>query len=274
LNATIRPDILFPAYAMGFNLIESFYVAMPALSWQTVVVGDVLCAPFGSKPLQTTDLASPIDPETELPALFSQRRLEMLTKSGMKPDAAKLVAKSESREAKKDRAGTRQALEQATKIDPAYVPALLALALNYDSTEEWDLANERYQQVIARNPNHVIALNNLAYSLAIRKGDPAAALPLADRAYRTSISDPLMGDTLAWIYHLLGRDPLAEPIIVIAARQRPDIAEIRLHAALILGATGKTTLAAQHLDAAIRLDPSFDARPDVKELRTRLKPSK
>jgi hypothetical protein len=83
-----------------------------------------------------------------------------------------------------------------------------------------------------------------------------------------------MGDTLAWIYHLLGRDPLAEPIIVIAARQRPDIAEIRLHAALILGATGKTTLAAQHLDAAIRLDPSFDARPDVKELRTRLKPSK
>jgi uncharacterized protein (TIGR03790 family) len=274
LNGTIRPNILFPVYALGFNLIESFYLAMPGLSWQTVVVGDVLCAPFGSKPLQTTDLASPIDPETELPALFSQRRLEMLTKSGTKPEAAKLVAKSEVLDAKKDRVGTRQALEQATKLDGAYIPALLALALNYDSTEEWDLANERYQQIIAKNPNHLIALNNLAYSLAIRKGDPGAALPLADRAYRASISDPLMGDTLAWVYHLLGRDPLAEPIIVIAARQRPDIAEIRLHAALILGATGKMTLAAQHLDAAIRLNPTFDTRPDVKELRTRLKPSK
>ncbi|HWW86075.1 MAG TPA: TIGR03790 family protein, partial [Vicinamibacterales bacterium] len=29
LNATIRPDILFPAYVSGFNLVESFYLAMP-----------------------------------------------------------------------------------------------------------------------------------------------------------------------------------------------------------------------------------------------------
>ena len=46
LDATIRPDILFPAYASGRNLAESFYAAMPYLSWLTVVVGDPLCAPF------------------------------------------------------------------------------------------------------------------------------------------------------------------------------------------------------------------------------------
>ena len=46
LDAAVRPEILFPAYLSGFNLIESFYLAIPYLSWQTVVVGDPLCAPF------------------------------------------------------------------------------------------------------------------------------------------------------------------------------------------------------------------------------------
>ena len=49
LDGTIRPDILFPAYVGGLNLIEAYYAAMPYLSWQTVVVGDPLCAPFRLK---------------------------------------------------------------------------------------------------------------------------------------------------------------------------------------------------------------------------------
>src|SRR5207244_4571779 len=46
LDATIRPDILFPAYASGRNLAEAFYAAMPYLGWQSIIVGDPLCAPF------------------------------------------------------------------------------------------------------------------------------------------------------------------------------------------------------------------------------------
>ena len=43
LGACVRPDYLFPAYYQGRNLAESYYIAMPALSWQGVVVGDPLC---------------------------------------------------------------------------------------------------------------------------------------------------------------------------------------------------------------------------------------
>jgi uncharacterized protein (TIGR03790 family) len=39
-----RPNILLPAYLHGRNLAESFYVAMPVLSWMNIVVGDPLCA--------------------------------------------------------------------------------------------------------------------------------------------------------------------------------------------------------------------------------------
>lgn len=38
-----RPDILLPAYLSGCNLAESFYLSIPALSWQNIVVGDPLC---------------------------------------------------------------------------------------------------------------------------------------------------------------------------------------------------------------------------------------
>jgi len=43
LSGCVRPDYLFPAYYQGRNLAESFYIAMPSLSWQGVVLGDPLC---------------------------------------------------------------------------------------------------------------------------------------------------------------------------------------------------------------------------------------
>jgi uncharacterized protein (TIGR03790 family) len=43
LALTPRPDFLLPAYLNGRNLAESFYLAIPALSWQNIVVGDPLC---------------------------------------------------------------------------------------------------------------------------------------------------------------------------------------------------------------------------------------
>jgi uncharacterized protein (TIGR03790 family) len=44
LQFTPRPNILLPAYYHGRNLAESYYLAIPALSWMNIVVGDPLCA--------------------------------------------------------------------------------------------------------------------------------------------------------------------------------------------------------------------------------------
>jgi len=43
LAATPHPQYLFPAYFSGRNLAESYYLSMPSLSWQNIVVGDPLC---------------------------------------------------------------------------------------------------------------------------------------------------------------------------------------------------------------------------------------
>ena len=44
LNACVRPDYLLPAYHQGRNLAESYYLSLVYLSWQSVIVGDPLCA--------------------------------------------------------------------------------------------------------------------------------------------------------------------------------------------------------------------------------------
>jgi uncharacterized protein (TIGR03790 family) len=44
LGMTPRPDMLLPAYYSGRNLAESYYLAIPSLSWQNIVVGDPLCS--------------------------------------------------------------------------------------------------------------------------------------------------------------------------------------------------------------------------------------
>jgi uncharacterized protein (TIGR03790 family) len=44
LQGCVRPEYVLPAYAHGRNLAESYYVGMPFLSWQGVVLGDPLCS--------------------------------------------------------------------------------------------------------------------------------------------------------------------------------------------------------------------------------------
>ena len=270
LDATIRPDILFPAYVSGFNLAESFYLAMPFLSWRTVVVGDPLCAPFPRRVLQPAEIDQGIDPSTELPALFAARRLQVLSR-GTTLDAAKAWLRSEARTAKGDIAGTQKALEEAATLDPKMVAAHLILANGYETQKDYDKAIERYRAVLAVSPDHVVALNNLAYALAVRRGRPAEAIGFAARAVSLSGGkSPDISDTLAWVQHLLGRDTEAAPIMERIVKAAPGRAEYRLHAAVIFASVGRLEDAAAELQEAVRLDPELAKDDEVKALRTKL----
>jgi uncharacterized protein (TIGR03790 family) len=270
LDASIRPGILFPAYLSGFNLAESFYLAMPYLSWQTVVVGDPLCAPFRRRELQPSEIDMGIDPETELPALFSARRLAAASR-GTTPAAAKAVLRYEARTARNDGAGAEKALEEATTLDPKLVSAHLQLASEYENRQAYDKAIERYLTLLAVSPDNIIALNNLAYALAVRKGQAAEAIGFAERAMRLSGGRSLeVADTLAWVQHLLGRDTEAAGILDRLVKTAPERAMIRLHAAVVYAALERLQEAAAELQEAVRLDPELGKTDEVKALRARL----
>jgi tetratricopeptide (TPR) repeat protein len=269
-DASVRPDVLFPAYVSGFNLAESFYLAMPFLSWQTVVVGDPLCAPFARTPLQPAAIDKGLDPATELPAWFAARRLAVLTKTTT-PDAAKAVLRSEARFARDDKRGAMQALEEATAADPKLVSAHLVLAGEYEAQSAFDKAIERYRMALSASPDNLIALNNLAYALAVRKGEAAEALGHAERAMRLSGGrSPEIADTLAWVQHLLGRDQEASVILSRIVKAEPERAVFRLHAAAVLAALGKLEEAAAELREAVRLDPELEKSDEAKAVRAKL----
>lgn len=71
LQACARPNILFASYVRGHNLAESFYAALPYLSWQGIVVGDPLVAPFEGPSLSPEEIHPPMDAAAHLPKFFT-----------------------------------------------------------------------------------------------------------------------------------------------------------------------------------------------------------
>src|SRR6185295_2908724 len=198
LDATIRPDILFPAYVTGANLAEAFYQATPYLSWQTIVIGDPLCAPFRTHVLATEEIDRGMDSATELPALFAARRMKLSESVPLRRDAITAFMRYESRTARGN-AGARQALEEAGAADTRFTAAHLLLGMLYQQEGAIDRAMEEYRGILAFAPNQTTALNNLAYMLAVNRRAPQEALPLAERAVAISKGEPNILDTLGWI---------------------------------------------------------------------------
>jgi uncharacterized protein (TIGR03790 family) len=276
LEATIRPDILFPAYMAGFSLIESYYLAMPYLSWQTVVVGDPLCAPFRTKHLAAEEIDKGLDPETELPGFFSTRRVRAISvttfkQAGVHPDTVKLILRAESRLARQDREGARKDLEEATARDNRLPGPLFILANLNEAAEEYDKAIANYRRLIELVPKNPLFLNNLAYALAVRKNNVQEALPMAEEAYKLAKENPNIKDTLGWIYHLAGQNEKAMPLLEEAVKSASRNAEMNLHFAVISAEMGDMLAAEVALLRAIEIDPKMEQREEVLKLRSILK---
>ncbi len=273
LDATIRPEILFPAYVSGRNLAESYYAAMPYLSWQTIIIGDPLCAPFPHKALESREIDAGLDESTELPASFARRRLEHLPPELNKTAGAAYV-RAEGRRARKDSAGTRQALEEAVAAEEHFTIARLELAVEDDATGQFDRAMTQYRAILSYSPNDVLALNNLAFDLAVHRDRPQEALPLAERACRLAKDNPALLDTLAWVQHLVGKDAEAVGTIRLVDVTRLQNSELLWHAAVIDAAVNDLPRAAAELDLALKITPALAERDDIKKLRARITAAK
>jgi tetratricopeptide (TPR) repeat protein len=273
-DATIRPEILFPAYLSGFTLAEAYYLAMPYLSWQTVIVGDPLATvtsmTLGRRPAPEA-LEPAVDPATELPSWFSARVLGALETSGIKPEAVAAWARAQSRLGRADQDGARKALEDAIAADTRLTAALLLLGTIYDGAGDYAKAEERYRAALANEPRSVIALNNLAYLLAVRLKRPGDALPFAEKAYTLAPGNGNIADTLAWVHHLLGNKERAGRYIGDALRGEPASAEVRLHAAAILLEAGDLEGAKREYAKAVELDATVAEREEAEAVRAKLR---
>jgi uncharacterized protein (TIGR03790 family) len=271
LDAIVRPQILVPAYLSGFTLAESYYLAMPFLSWQNLVIGDPLCAPFGAGGAAPVS-SPPIDPETGLPARFAERTLAAMRPASLNLEAVKLFLRAQSARAQDRPEGEVQALlARAAEAEPRLAAAHLLLASAAESRGDVDEAMARYRAVLAAEPNNILALNNLAWALADRRNAAAEALPLAERAYRLSGQAPVVGDTLGWVRFKLGDAKAAALVLDQAARQEPANIDLLVHAATVHAALNDLVKARTYLESALKADPRAAERADVKALRDKIR---
>lgn len=308
LPATIRPQILFPAYAAGRNLAEAFYLSSPYLSWQLIVLGDPLCAPFGKGTMAATQTDLGIDAATELPPLFAARRLRARSKLNVATltfdpepalsfwvegpfnvQAVKLAVLGESRMSRNDRAGAIAALEQATALEPRLAIDQFRLGNLYSAGGEFEKAVERYRRSLDVAPIELASLNNLAWVLAVHQHQVEEGLTLAQRAYELIKTFPVWAtsgaggfgfespfdvvDTLGWIRVLRGDYHEAIGILEEAVMGNPQNATYQIHAAAAYAAVNRREDAARALKRAFELDPQVTMEPESARLLSHVTPT-
>jgi len=131
------------------------------------------------------------------------------------------------------------------------------LGLLHEHVGRYEDAANHYREAIEASDREVLALNNLAWLLAVRLGRAAEALPYALAAVRKVPGHAAILDTLGWIHHLLGDDASAVTALERARAADPTIAEIRYHLGVVYAALQRKEEAKRELREALTFSAEF-----------------
>jgi tetratricopeptide (TPR) repeat protein len=230
-------------------------------------------------------------PVMPIAGAFANRRLQFLRREYPHvPEGALMLAdRASAYDQSGDLQTTRRILETTTALAPAFASAQAQLGVLYDRIEERDLAIDRYQRALDAQPPFVrgelmlistsagfmevrqLALNNLAYDLAVYRRAPDQALPLARRALAYGPDYPELLDTIGWIEHLLGNDASAMEHLRNALVRTPPNPTVWLHAAVVAATLNASAEAERYLAMALQMNPSLQTSQDAEAVRAILR---
>jgi putative PEP-CTERM system TPR-repeat lipoprotein len=128
----------------------------------------------------------------------------------------------------------------------------------------WREAATHYQAVIAIDPNHVAALNNLAWTSG-QLGDPKA-LGYAERAARLAPNNAAVLDTLGVLLAARGETDKALGHLQRARALAPNRMDIRLNYAKALAKAGRRNDAKAELEALLAIKEDFAGKEEAAAL--------
>ena len=177
---------------------------------------------------------------------------------------------AETQGSKGDGKGAIETFRRASLAAPSDPRPLLQLGLLMDGTGRRDQAKPIYEQILKIQPDHPIALNNLAFIKAEEGQDLDEALTMAQRARQGMPSSPDVMDTLGWIY--LKKNLSDDAIrtfkeLLIAA---PNSAAYHYHYGMALLQKGDKPSAKKELETAMRFNPSKDDGDKIRQLLAKL----
>ena len=144
---------------------------------------------------------------------------------------------------------------QPDNMDLRYGRAMHAARADDLATLELDL-----NYILARDPDHVDALNALGYTLADRTRRLSEASRYIRRAYELEPTNPAILDSMGWVHYRLGDYDLAIKYLRQALGDLND-PEIAAHLGEVLWVTG------DRAGARAVWQKALTATPDSKELR-------
>lgn len=130
--------------------------------------------------------------------------------------------------------------QELLSVAPQFWQSYLYQAFVYEALGNYLGVVENYQQVLMRQPDNHLALNNLAYHYFLREVQISQALEMAQRAVDLERKDIYL-DTLGYGYYLVGRFEEAKELLQEALLTAPEeaVEEITEHLNLVLEALGE-----------------------------------
>jgi Flp pilus assembly protein TadD len=183
------------------------------------------------------------------------------------PKSADLLLRlAETQRRKGDVNAAIETFRLASQAAPADARPLLQLGLLMDGTGRRDQAKPIYEQILKIQPDHPIALNNLAFIKAEEGQDLDEALTMAQRARQGLPNSPDVMDTLGWIYLKKNLSDDAVRTFKELLATDPNRAAYHYHYGMALLQKGDKPSAKRELETAIRFNPSKDDDAKIRQL--------
>jgi tetratricopeptide (TPR) repeat protein len=131
------------------------------------------------------------------------------------------------------------------------ISALTEIGVIHQQLKEYDEARQAYEEVLAVDPQSLIALDNLAglYSYPFKKLDEA--YQLAEKGRQLAPQDPSVGDTLGWILYQKHDYSRALALLQESAEKLPNSGEVQYHLGMAHYMLGEEESSRLNLKSAI-----------------------
>lgn len=160
-----------------------------------------------------------------------------------------------------DREASRELLESWADASEDNAGAIGMLAMRYQEDGDYKAAVGKYEEYLERDPDNIVANNNLAWLL--KDSDPERALQLARRASELTNGQPQVEDTLAMVLAAAGKYDEAAEILRNLVASQPDNGSFRYHQAVVLNQQGQTAKARRILQELTQGDSDFSEREEA-----------
>ncbi|WP_198264179.1 XrtA/PEP-CTERM system TPR-repeat protein PrsT [sulfur-oxidizing endosymbiont of Gigantopelta aegis] len=155
-------------------------------------------------------------------------------------------------------------LSEEIKKSPDDLNSLFKLASLYHEKKFLDQAEIYYQLIIKKDPNHVIAINNLAWIMI--DNDVKQAVILAKQAHDLAPDSAAIMDSYGYFLARDGQYPKAIELLKMATQGLPKDKDIQYHLAYTLHKMGKTDEAQAILKNIINSKEAFSEKEKAVEL--------